>query len=413
MTVTQKNLQPQTIAKYSYFLLVIFTIVLPSGTLFEIKYKIYLLLPILFFFIYSQRLMVDLKYLRVIFFFFSFLVFYFVIANINDVLLHDITSHVIAISSLFSIIFFSLFLLHKKIVNKDDVFNLMVGSLVFYSILKIILCYILSSEIYCASDAKELMFAVFNYKFIGLNTGYFYRVHLPIDYLVPPVIYILLTGGVKYSAFVRCSSVFILISALVISYSRILYFYFAVVLSLYFIIMISNKKNFIALVCTASLLIICGGFAYYADFFVERFVGHFAHISDDPRMLMSTALIDSILDKPFFGNGLGASASGFVRFQELPWYYELQWLSIIMQFGFFGFAIILVISLYPVFYAVFQGVDLTQFGMIILYVIWLSVGIFNGFMLTSSGAIVFLLYLFYLLKRSNKSSSQLVTWEDI
>lgn len=48
------------------------------------------------------------------------------------------------------------------------------------------------------------------------------------------------------------------------------------------------------------------------------------------------ALMQGIIDAPLFGHGAGAVAD-YIRSDEMPWAYELFYLSIVFQYGFFGF----------------------------------------------------------------------------
>ncbi|MEE6443586.1 MULTISPECIES: O-antigen ligase family protein [Pseudomonas] len=60
--------------------------------------------------------------------------------------------------------------------------------------------------------------------------------------------------------------------------------------------------------------------------------------SNSERALQLRALVDGILKYPFWGNGAGAVAD-YVRSEEMPWAYELFYVSLIFQYGIFGFAI--------------------------------------------------------------------------
>ena len=96
------------------------------------------------------------------------------------------------------------------------------------------------------------------------------------------------------------------------------------------------------------------------------------------------------------GKGLGASSDSLIRFADMPWYYELQWLSFVAQFGVVGFSVILGLALFPVFMVLFRGLTYFSFSVLIIYFLWLGVGIFNGFMLTSSAGVIFLFFILLL-----------------
>ncbi|WP_157896939.1 O-antigen ligase family protein [Pseudomonas putida] len=60
--------------------------------------------------------------------------------------------------------------------------------------------------------------------------------------------------------------------------------------------------------------------------------------SNSERALQLRALVDGILKYPFWGSGAGAVAD-YVRSEEMPWAYELFYVSLIFQYGIFGFVI--------------------------------------------------------------------------
>ncbi len=49
------------------------------------------------------------------------------------------------------------------------------------------------------------------------------------------------------------------------------------------------------------------------------------------------ALVDGWVNSPIFGAGLGAVAEGSIRSDEMPWAYELYFISVLFQTGLAGF----------------------------------------------------------------------------
>ena len=76
-----------------------------------------------------------------------------------------------------------------------------------------------------------------------------------------------------------------------------------------------------------------------AEYFANQLssVADFAeNQSNIERRLQFNALYQGIKDSPFFGQGAGAAAS-YSRSQEMPWAYELYYMSIAFQYGLLGF----------------------------------------------------------------------------
>lgn len=85
-------------------------------------------------------------------------------------------------------------------------------------------------------------------------------------------------------------------------------------------------------------------YAYFEELqpvFEARFFSDQVSDSDLIRMEQSKALLNAIETRPLIGKGLGAHVNAVIRNSENPYSYELQWLSLTMQFGFAGIVAIL------------------------------------------------------------------------
>ena len=91
---------------------------------------------------------------------------------------------------------------------------------------------------------------------------------------------------------------------------------------------------------------------------------------------------------PVFGNGLGAYSSELIRFDDIKWNYELEWLASLMQFGIFGMLHVLIV-LVAVIVQINKKIRLVSLGITCVLILFLSVGFFNCFLLTSSSGVIF------------------------
>ena len=73
--------------------------------------------------------------------------------------------------------------------------------------------------------------------------------------------------------------------------------------------------------------------------------------SNVERTFQFRALMQGISESPFFGSGAGAAAS-YPRSSDQPWAYELFYVSLVFQYGVFGFLVYLIPVLYVVFWLV-------------------------------------------------------------
>ncbi|HDS1734788.1 MULTISPECIES: hypothetical protein [Pseudomonas] len=82
-------------------------------------------------------------------------------------------------------------------------------------------------------------------------------------------------------------------------------------------------------------------YSLWPDYIYERVSSIFdfgADASNSERAVQFGALMDGIVAHPFWGSGAGAVAS-YIRSEEMPWAYELFYVSLVFQYGVFGFSI--------------------------------------------------------------------------
>ncbi|MEY8197767.1 MAG: O-antigen ligase family protein [Colwellia sp.] len=140
--------------------------------------------------------------------------------------------------------------------------------------------------------------------------------------------------------------------ALVISYSRLLFLMFFVLLVL--VLKDVNKFSFVRFSLFGLSVSVCF-IAFDVELVVSivdaiafRFDSGFNFESDIIRVLQFNALINMWLDAPFFGHGIGAYSIEFLRGGEAGrhFLYEMQWLSLLMKFGLVGIFLIILSLLY-------------------------------------------------------------------
>lgn len=96
------------------------------------------------------------------------------------------------------------------------------------------------------------------------------------------------------------------------------------------------KVTFFAIIILAIIAIF---YSMWPDYFISRISSIFDfsdNNSNIERVLQFNALLEGIYKNPIWGNGAGAVAS-YIRSEEMPWAYELFYISTIFQYGFLGF----------------------------------------------------------------------------
>lgn len=86
----------------------------------------------------------------------------------------------------------------------------------------------------------------------------------------------------------------------------------------------------------------------FATSITERFVGVNAEASDFERVIQYNALVSGIDDNILFGHGLGSYISNYIRSDDMPFLYELEYLALLYQFGVLGLMYIIGIFAYMI-----------------------------------------------------------------
>jgi len=196
--------------------------------------------------------------------------------------------------------------------------------------------------------------------------------------------------------------------SLFITYSRYLWVFGAFAVLSGFLVSILHKKYrietissdlfkinllfSILLISLFSLFLVVLIYPGIMDVVIERFSGRHSIASDLIRKQISLALWKVIEEYPLFGKGMGSYSAELIRFDEVPWNYELQWMALLMNFGVIG-VLYLVFLFFIVYRIILYRVNLVAISIATLFTFWISSAFFNCFLLSSSGGVVFLQYI--------------------
>lgn len=159
-------------------------------------------------------------------------------------------------------------------------------------------------------------------------------------YLIVFLFYVRESGGVKLALLWLFALVFVLIS-----YSRYLMIIF-VIITLYAIALsVKNKPKITMSVICALISVPFLGFLDFSSIVSEianRFTGQVQYEADSIRSEMGGVLSGIFYDNLIFGVGMGGYVRDYIRSDVNLWQYELEYLSMLMQFGIIGFLFIVV-----------------------------------------------------------------------
>lgn len=128
----------------------------------------------------------------------------------------------------------------------------------------------------------------------------------------------------------------------------------------------------------------------------DRFIGVDADVSDFYRYEQILIFSQEIPKTYLFGNGLGSYITGFVRSEAFPFLYELEYLAMIYQFGFFGFLYFIFLYLLIFSEISLKGIDGRYKILIITNLLFFLIRpAFNPMLLASSSSMVLVCLLIF------------------
>ncbi|MED4877010.1 hypothetical protein P9711_04910 [Anoxybacillus geothermalis] len=385
-------------------------IIFPSGKLFDINIKMLFLIS-LFAFVFLGIIKKGAEYPkklinRIIMIFF-FLSTYSLFAVINGVAVYSIFSAASAWLATFIPLILFIYLTDSIVGLKEKIVNYLILILVIYSLSKIILFLLQVSNIFDVEVLFLKMYDLFKYSPITYNYGWFFRINTPVDFLIVPSLLLMIFFSNKIGIHFRVKYLIITIltSSLIISFSRFIYFYFVCSILIFYLFSAKfslRKYNvWIKIILIFGIIIIFMiKYQSIVNIIYERYFGDYAQASDSVRYNLFPILLSSFEKNFLFGNGLGAFIEGYTYFEDNPWNYVLLWLSFLNQFGIIGFIFVLYFFFIPIkFIPIKKGNTILKLPRyfiptLISYLIFLSSGFFNTFLLTSSISFLYLLYSF-------------------
>lgn len=363
-----------------------------TGSIYGLNVKLISIFTLLIFYLLSWSGKYTTKQFNLIVLAIPFLLFYFILALINEVPLFSIIDHFEA--------FFSVLLVLTLLnpVNKlnqidEDILNGIIFSGALICVLKIGLWLTVLMGLISIKEVFDLIYDIFKFEFITLETDIGSRFHFPIDYILPLSLILFnaksRTKTVVFGANIKFLFSAVTVLAIVLSYSRLLWAYSLLVflmtfkikdLASYYLLLFSSAMVGLVLIHPSILEYL----STVLDFIYERYFGVHANESDSARNIMFESLLEMFNRSPLIGSGLG-SHSSFIKFPDSPWLYELQTFSLLAQFGVIGF--ILIIS-YLIYYFEFFKPSKLHGMAFKIFLVWLIVNSINCFLLISQGAII-------------------------
>jgi hypothetical protein len=232
-------------------------------------------------------------------------------------------------------------------------------------------------------------------RFMTLNLGNsVVRLQTSVDIVTPFLIFLVLQSdafGLKFSKKFRLFFVFISLISLVLSFSR---FLMGVALVAFFFYWISLSLPKMVRGALVAILFLMGaisaiGIDAAEKAFNLRFTSLNNFQSDETRLEQIEALMNEHDKYPFMGNGLGGAANNYLRDEDIPYSYEVQWVGFLMQFGAIGVLLLLAPLAFISMAILAPPLDLIKLGWFGMFGIWLLSGFTNPYMISLTSGIIY------------------------
>lgn len=236
-------------------------------------------------------------------------------------------------------------------------------------------------------------------RFMSMNiVGELGRIQTSVDIVTPFLVYFVLQSenlGLNLSK--RFRSYFLLISFLstLLSFSRYLIAVYVIAILLHGITLNLTKQVKYWAMCLLVLIggVIAAGPEKVGKAVEMRLFSSNNYYSDLERRIQVDALMNQCERHPFLGNGLGGYSKECIRDKELPHAYEVQWVAFLMQFGLVGIFILLIPLAYIAIRFLFPPFTTSKFGYLSLYALWLLSGFTNPFLISLTSGIMYSFFL--------------------
>lgn len=274
--------------------------------------------------------------------------------------------------------------------DKEQFVKLCVYTVAFGSALKVVLLVYSLATGTATVDILEKLSRAFGVTLMSIELGDLGgRLQFPSDNLLP-ICLLVVTGLRKRLSIGRLSGVVIcaLLSISVIyTFSRFIWISAALAMLLGMLVSKRDKMNLVYLASFAAVVLY--SFSLIADLIALRFSDALAGSSDAERTWQIKALTDFFWQAPLFGNGLGSYALQLKRSIELPYAYEVQILALLGQLGIVGTGclVLLLFNYYRKAFTFQSKTRFFQFALLIVLCNFLASGFFNPSLLVSMSAV--------------------------
>lgn len=294
-----------------------------------------------------------------------------------------------------SVVAISVYLVSEKLISFQTLLKVIIYANCFYSTIKVI-----AVIMHCLGLIN--MWALVDrlgIRFMSMNiVGILPRFQTSIDIASPFLLYFFFQAkkiGIEWSLRFKVWYLFFSTIAIFLSFSRFLMF--IGVLSWVLHVLTERAPTIVKAALCALILMMAGvaivGVDTVYKVIERRLFSSDNYASDYARSQQIEALLEEYDQFPIMGKGLGGFAKKLVRDGQILHSYEVQWVALLMQFGWIG----LILLLYPLWIIaaniLSQPWTRSKIGLFILFSGWLFSGFTNPFLISLTSGILYALFL--------------------
>lgn len=244
------------------------------------------------------------------------------------------------------------------------------------------------------------MMRFFGIRFMPMGIyGSLERMQTSVDIITPFIVFFVLQSRrLQVGCHRWLVGAYVVVSCLAnfLSFSRLLFFVYGFSLVLSALSLPIKKLASLAMGCALVILIIFSyvGMGPIQEIVEQRLFSNDSYLSDETRWQQMSALWGEYESHLWFGKGMGGYVKDFIRDDQLPYSYEVQWLAFLMQFGLIGWLLIWTPLLFLAWRFISYPMTRTRLSFLALFGLWLLSGLTNPFLISLTSAVLYTLFYF-------------------
>ncbi|MCW2312607.1 hypothetical protein M2244_002354 [Rhodoferax antarcticus] len=294
-----------------------------------------------------SRKHLNFKYSWLLFFVFVGILISLVLGIFNGYYLEALNQASVIISS-FMMVIFSFTLFHNSLLNINKIERVIYLTAKSAILMKVTMVALVMMGVLSSDALNQIMESYFGAAGFDMSSYTGFMGLIPrignsgdIVYIIIFTFYMMKNNGRSVFYFWLLTLALVLISN-----SRYLIIIFGLVSTFAIYVIFKNMRHnifsiLIFILLFTSFFIISPNTEAYS-YVLDRFTGGLSVEADIHRIDQGYYISRVFLENPFLGIGMGGYVNDFIRNENRLWQYELEYLSMLMQFGFFGFVLIVI-----------------------------------------------------------------------